>query len=93
MFAEQLPDTEILLGAKPARAADESSIWLPSQDPYGRVMPGAHGGTLVGFARSSWRAASASSSGAADRYQLFRDRNNWYYSDSRVIPMPVPLPV
>jgi len=36
-------------------------------------------------------AASASSSGAADRYQLFRCRNNWYYSDSRVIPIPVPL--
>ena len=41
----------------------------------------------------AWRrsAASASNSGAADRYQLFRYRNNWYYSDSRVIPIPVPL--
>src|SRR5882724_5851605 len=40
-----------------------------------------------------WRrsAARASSSGTADRYQLFRCRNNWYYSDSRVIPIPVPL--
>src|SRR5664280_1024820 len=34
--------------------------------------------------------ASSSSSGQADRYQLFRGRNNWYYSDSRVIPMPAP---
>jgi hypothetical protein len=36
--------------------------------------------------------ASAISSGAADKYQLFRYRNNWYYSDSRVIPIPAPLP-
>src|SRR5260370_19399339 len=35
-------------------------------------------------------AASDSSSGTADRYQLFRDRNNWYYSDSRVIPKSAP---
>ena len=35
-------------------------------------------------------AVTASSSGAACRYQLFRYRNNWYYSDSRVIPMPAP---
>ena len=41
----------------------------------------------------SWSrvAARANSSGAADRYQLFRDRNNWYYSDSGVIPMSVLL--
>src|SRR5664279_1651307 len=26
--------------------------------------------------------------GVAQEYQLFRPRNNWYYSDSRVIPMP-----
>mgnify|MGYP003384314328 CR=1 FL=1 len=25
--------------------------------------------------------------GVAQEYQLFRSRNNWYYSDSRVIPM------
>jgi len=36
-------------------------------------------------------AASESSSGAADRYQLSRTRDNWYYSDSRVIPIPVPF--
>src|SRR5205823_421549 len=40
---------------------------------------------------SSRSAASASSSGDADRYQLFRRRNNWYYSDFRVIPIPAPL--
>ena len=43
-------------------------------------------------ARSSRSAARASSSGVPDRYQLFRYRNNWYYSDSRVIPIPAPLP-
>ena len=39
---------------------------------------------------SSRAAASCISSGTADRYQLFRRRNNWYYSDSRVIPTPAP---
>ena len=29
---------------------------------------------------------------ATDSYQLFRCRNNWYYSDSRVIPIPASLP-
>ena len=28
--------------------------------------------------------------GSACRYQLSRFRNNWYYSDSRVIPTPAP---
>ena len=32
-------------------------------------------------------AVTASSSGTPVKYQLFRNRNNWYYSDSRVIPM------
>jgi hypothetical protein len=41
---------------------------------------------------SSRPAARARSSGMAWRYQLFRYRNNWYYSDSRVIPIPAPLP-
>ena len=49
------------------------------------VMAGLPGGA------SSRSAASASSSGDADRYQLFRRRNNWYYSDFRVIPIPAPL--
>jgi hypothetical protein len=35
--------------------------------------------------------ASAISSGAAERYQLSRSRDNWYYSDSRVIPILAPL--
>ena len=50
---------------------------------------GGHG--LPPAAASRRPAARASSSGVPVRYQLFRRRNNWYYSDFRVIPIPAPL--
>jgi hypothetical protein len=49
---------------------------------------GAHGSSPRNSSRRL--PTMAKSSGAASRYQLFRPRNNWYYSDSRVIPMSAP---
>ena len=42
-------------------------------------------------ATSRRRTSAKLTDGIALSYQLFRDRNNWYYSDSRVIPKPAPL--
>ena len=50
---------------------------------------GAHGRSPLRI--SSRFPARAISSGEDDKYQLFRSRNNWYYSDSRVIPIPASL--
>src|SRR6266699_2402450 len=49
---------------------------------------GSHGRSFLPAGRSS--AARPSNTGVACKYQLLRGRNNWYYSDSRVIPMPAP---
>jgi hypothetical protein len=68
-----------------------AGLLLPDE-PVGEEPP--QGGGEVGHDafHSSWQADSSRpaarprSSGTAERYQLSRYRNNWYYSDSRVIP-------
>src|SRR6266851_2941055 len=57
-----------------------------------RLQRGGEGGHRAPSLAARTRSfASASSSGTPVKYRLFRDRNNWYYSDSRVIPKPAPL--
>jgi len=50
---------------------------------------GSHGRLVVAASRRA--AARARSSGAADKYQLFRSRNNWYLLRFPVIPIPASL--
>ena len=64
----------------PAEPADEERLQCGGQSGHRET-------SLAAWVRWLVR---ANSSGMAVKYQLFRRRNNWYYSDSRVIPMSAP---
>jgi hypothetical protein len=71
------------------QAAQEEVLEKLVESDLGRPHDAPLGGCEL---KASKRPATMSiSPGTAERYQLFRSRNNWYYSDSRVIPIPASL--
>jgi hypothetical protein len=70
-----------------------AGVALPAEPGGEECLKGggerSHDRALLG--RRARSLAKARSSGTADIYQLFRYRNNWYYSDSRVIPIAASL--
>ena len=86
--AQQQPEG-VAVGGDGVRAGVALGDQTFGEERLHRRRERAHDGTPGN--RSSLLLMTASNSGTACRYQLFRDRNNWYYSDSGVIPMSVLL--